>query len=262
MLFLLCILAVNIYSINRMTEFISKDIVDLQDIEKVQFLQSLQNDPAKYAAYVSDKKTRITTEAIDTKRSSFMKVAGDMAKFMDMDNNSRATLSRTSELSKAQSFLIDEQEKRKNIVKSNEDSTRRQVEINEWYYESKRETLFILQIILLMLLTITVLVAMTSYGFITQLTSDYLTGIILLLGLGTWFYRWYYTQYLRDRRYWNRRAFTTEVKDKDQKVCAEDVVEAPAMVPGTVTMYVPTLVPTEVPGLVPAPPPIQSGCSL
>jgi hypothetical protein len=243
-----------------MTEFISKDIVDLQDIEKIQFLQSLQNDPAKYSAYVSDKKARITTEAIDTKRSSFMKVASDMAKFMDMDNNSRATLSRTSELSKAQAFLIDEQEKRKNIMQSNEDSTRRQVEINEWYYESKRETLFILQIILLMLLTITVLVAMTSYGLITKLTSDYLTGIVLLFGLGTWFYRWYYTRYLRDRRYWNRRTFTTEVPEKEKEVCAEDIEASPTMVPGMVTMYVPTLVPTEVPGLVPAPP-IKSGCS-
>jgi len=237
-----------------MTEFISKDIVDLQDIEKIQFLQSLQNDPAKYAAYVTDKKTRITTEAIETKRSAFMKVAGDMAKFMDMDNNTRATLSRTSELSKAQAFLIDEQEKRKQIVKSNEDLTRRQVEINEWYYESKRETLFILQILLLMLLTITVLVGMTSYEFLAKRTSDYLIGIVLVIGLGTWFYRWYYTQYLRDRRFWNRRTFQATAPNTKEPVCAEDVAEAsgPAMVPGMVTIYVPTLVPTEVPGLVPA----------
>lgn len=237
-----------------MTEFISKDIVDLQDIEKIQFLQSLQNDPAKYAAYVSDKKARITTEAVDTKRSSFMKVASDMAKFMDMDNNSRATLSRTTELSNTQAFLIDEQVQRMNVAKSNEDSTRRQVEINEWYYESKRETLFLLQVILLMMLTITVLVAMTSYGFLAKLTSDYLTGVVLLIGLGTWAYRWYYTQYLRDRRYWNRRAFKAPPPDAKQGVCAEDVAAAagPAMVPGMVTMYVPQMVPTLVPGLVPA----------
>ena len=249
---------------SRMTEFISKDIVDLQDIEKVQFLQSLQNDPAKYAAYVSDKKARISTEAVDIKRSSFMKVASDMAKFMDMDNNSRATLSRTSELANAQSFLINEQEQRTNIVKSNEDSTRRQVEINEWYYESKRETLFILQIILLMLLTITVLVVMVNYGFITKLTSDYLIGIVLLFGLGTWFYRWYYTQYLRDRRYWNRRTFKEDVPTKGPPVCAEDIAEAsgPVMVPGMVTSYVPTLVPTLVPGLVPAPVSSGTGCAI
>jgi hypothetical protein len=236
-----------------MTEFISKDIIDLQDIEKVQFLQSLQNDPAKYAAYVSEKKGRITTEAIDTKRASFMKVASDMAKFMDMDNNSRATLSRTTELSKAQAFLIDEQVQREAVAKQNEDSTRRQVEINEWYYESKRETLFLLQVILLMMLTITVLVAMASYGLITQLTSNYLTGIVLLIGLGTWGYRWYYTQYVRDRRYWNRRMFKKDVQET-QEVCAEDLAEAagPQMVPGMVTMYLPRLVPTLVPGLVPA----------
>ena len=190
-----------------------------------------------------------------------MKVTGDMAKFMDMDNNSRATVSRTSELLKAQAFLIDEQDKRMNGIKSDEDSTRRQVEINEWYYESKRETLFILQMILLMMLTITVLVVMTSYGYITKLTSDYLTGIVIFIGLGTWFYRWYYTQYVRDRRYWNRQMFKIPTPDTN-KVCAEDIAAAsPAMVPGMVTTYVPTLVPTEVPGLVPAPPQTNSGCS-
>ena len=68
-----------------MAELISKDIVDLQDIEKIQYLQTLQADPAKYNAYLAEKQGAILSEVVDTKRASFVKVSGDMGRMMDMD---------------------------------------------------------------------------------------------------------------------------------------------------------------------------------
>jgi hypothetical protein len=90
--------------------------------------------------------------------------------------------------------------------------TRRQVEINNWYYENKRETLFILQLILLVVLSLVIVLGVTSYGWLPQEASDYLMGFILVVGLGTWMYRWYYTSTIRDPRYWSQRSFQQDGK--------------------------------------------------
>jgi hypothetical protein len=190
-----------------MAELISKDIVDLQDIEKVQFLQTLQADPAKYSAYVNEKSGRILSETVDTKRASFVKQSGDMARMMDMDHNSMAALDRTNDLASTQETIIKQQESQFGTVRFNKDMTRRQVEINNWYYENKRETLFVLQLTLIVIMTLVVILGVTSYGWITQMGADYLMGFVIIVGLGTWLYRWYYTSYIRDPRYWNQRSF-------------------------------------------------------
>jgi hypothetical protein len=191
---------------------LAKDIVDLQDIEKIQFLQTLQSDPAKYSAYIQDKTGRILNETVDTKRASFVKVSGDMARMMDMDHNSVAALNRTNDLASTQDQIIGEQAKRVGTINYNKDMTRRQVEINNWYYENKRETLFILQLILLVVLTLVIVLWLTSEKWIAQEASDYLMGFIIVVGLGTWMYRWYYTSTIRDPRYWSQRSFQQDGK--------------------------------------------------
>ena len=195
-----------------MAELISKDIVDLQDIEKVQFLQTLQSDPAQYSAYVQEKSGRILSETVDTKRASFVKMSGDMARMMDMDHNSIAALDRTNDLAATQDMIIQEQERQYSSKIYNKDLTRRQVEINNWYYENKRETLFVLQLILITVLTLVVILGVTSYGWITQMAADYMMAFVIIVGLGTWMYRWYYTANIRDPRYWSQRRFQEDGK--------------------------------------------------
>jgi hypothetical protein len=195
-----------------MTELISKDIVDLQDIEKVQFVQALQADPAKYAAYVADKSNRILSEVVDTKRASFVKVSGDMARQMDMDHNSRAALMRTEDLANSQTQIVGQQQAEIDSMKYTIDTTRRQTEINNWYYEDKRETLFVLQLILLVMLFVAIVLMVVAKGWLSEQAGDYVMGFAILIGAGVWLYRWYYTQNIRDPRYWNRRQFPQDGK--------------------------------------------------
>jgi hypothetical protein len=201
-----------------MTELISKDIVDLQDIEKVQFLQTLQSDPAKFQAYVNEKTGAIMNEVVDTKRAAFVKVAGDMARTMDMDHYSQAALLRTHDLAETQGYIVKEQDRLLGSKRYEQDTTRRQVEINNWYYENKRETLFVLQLVLLVMLTLVIVIGVASYGWITQTGADYLMVFVVVVGAGTWLYRWYYTRNIRDPRYWNQRRF-----EDDGKVGPPDV---------------------------------------
>jgi hypothetical protein len=193
-----------------MAELISKDIVDLQDIEKIQYLQTLQADPAQYAQFLADKQGRILSEVLDTKRASFIKVSGDMARMMDMDHNSQAALMRTMDLTNTQDQVIQQQMAQQAAVQQNVDTSRRQVEINDWYAENKRETLFVLQLVLLVVLAVTVTLAAQSTGWIGEEGANYLIFFFIMVGAGTWLYRWYYTAYIRDPRYWNRRTFAQD----------------------------------------------------
>ena len=184
---------------------ISKDIVDLQDIEKIQFLQTLQADPNAYAAYVNDKKSRIIAETVDTKRSSFAKLASDMARMMDMDHNSQAALDRTQDLANTQGGIINAQNKQYDSKIFNRDMTKRQVEINNWYYENKRETLFLLQLTLLVVLTVAVILGVQYYGWASSSGSNFLIFFVLFVGITSWVYRMWYTNYVRDPAYWSKR---------------------------------------------------------
>jgi hypothetical protein len=195
-----------------MTELISKDIVDLQDIERVQFLQTLQSDPAKYAAYVVDKTGRIMSEVVDTKRAAFIKAYGDMSRMIDMDHNSMAAFDRTNDLANTQDQIIQQQARELSARRQNVDLTRRQAEINDWYYENKRETLFVLQIVLLVMLTVVIILTASAQGWIGEAGANYLMGIVIMIGAVVWVYRWYYTQYIRDPTYWNRRSFRQDGK--------------------------------------------------
>jgi len=193
-------------------ENLHKDIVDLQDIEAIQYLQTLQAHPDQYNAFLADKQQKILAEVVDTKRASFTKMAGDMARQFDMDHNSLAAMNRTNDLAATQDQIIAQQELQEGSLKQNLDTTRREVEINNWYYENKRETLFVLQFILLVVLTVTIILAAQNYGWIGDQGADYLLGFVILVGAGTWLYRWYYTRTIRDPRYWNQRQFPQDGK--------------------------------------------------
>jgi hypothetical protein len=199
------------------TELISKDIVDLQDIERLQFLQTLQSDPSQYSQYVSEKSGRIISEVVDTKRAAFVKMYGDVGRTLDMDHNSLAALDRTSDLSNTQEQIIANQAAEQGTVKYNLDLTRRQTEINNWYYENKRETLFVLQMVLLVMLAVTVILGVSAKGWLTQDGADYLMVFVIVVGAGTWLYRWYYTANIRDPRYWSRRTFEQDGKFADPR---------------------------------------------
>jgi uncharacterized membrane protein len=133
-----------------------------------------------------------------------------MARMMDMDHNSMAALTRSGDLINTHDYVIREQEKEQNILKLNKDVSRRQIEINEWYYENKRETLFVLQLILIVMLTMVLVMGLHTYGFLNQQSSNLLISFTLLVGAGVWVYRWYYTSYIRDPRYWSQRTFSED----------------------------------------------------
>jgi len=99
---------------------------------------------------------------------------------------------------------------------ANLDSINRQIEINEWSYQNKLDTLFLFQIIFIALAFITVLMFLRSIGvigiaFIAYL-SVILVGMIILIIVN----RAMFSGHSRDTRYWNKLRFNEDNKKTNQ----------------------------------------------
>jgi len=92
-------------------------------------------------------------------------------------------------------------------TKYNTDLATRQMQINEWAYNNKLETLFIFQIVFLTLTFFAVLIYVQKLGFINIYFMGFVMLIVLFILAVVISNRISYTTKVRDKRFWNRRQF-------------------------------------------------------
>jgi len=86
----------------------------------------------------------------------------------------------------------------------------RQIEINEWTYKHKMDTLFIFQITFIGLLFVGVLMMLNKMGVVPWIFLVYSIVIVSILITIIIINRSVYTGYVRDKRYWNRKHFSED----------------------------------------------------
>ena len=91
-------------------------------------------------------------------------------------------------------------------------SVEKQTEINEWSYNSKRETLFIFQLIFIGLTITIVMYSMSSAGLLSEMFVLYVMIVIfVLLGI-IWYTKTVYSRSNRDKTHWNKVVFSEDGK--------------------------------------------------
>lgn len=83
----------------------------------------------------------------------------------------------------------------------------RQIEINEWEYNSKMDALFVYQIVFLGILTMSLILSLRQYGILGSAFMWYSNILISLLVITVIINRVYYNEKSRDRRFWNKIRF-------------------------------------------------------
>lgn len=100
---------------------------------------------------------------------------------------------------------MDEEEKKKHLY--NIDLATRQIQINEWAYNDKMETLFAFQLVFISLILLSVLFYFKGEGMLSGYFVWYaFLVLVLIVGLII-IYRAIYTARVRDPKYWSRREF-------------------------------------------------------
>lgn len=179
----------------------------LDDIQKIEFKSELMADPAKAQRYAQERQNKALQETMEIKRGNFQKAYYDMGRYMDMDHHARYYDVRNSDLNRAQNNIIQIVESNQSSLKFDTDNTKRQFLINEWYANNKLESLFFLQVAFLSLVGSLLVLMLGKTGIIPLPLNKYIIFIISAAAAITGIYRFVYTKYSRDVRYWNKRKF-------------------------------------------------------
>ncbi len=94
----------------------------------------------------------------------------------------------------------------------NIDLATRQIQINEWAYENKMDTLFVFQIVFISILLVTIIFYLKEIGAFPSSFVWYVIFILAIIVGIIIINRAVFTAKRRDRRFWNRRRF-----EEDQK---------------------------------------------
>ena len=88
----------------------------------------------------------------------------------------------------------------------------RQIEINEWTYQNRMETLFIFQLLFISLMIVAVLLYMKGLGIVGGAFVVYTISLLALVFITIIINRTVYTNTKRDTRMWSKRRFADDNK--------------------------------------------------
>ena len=83
----------------------------------------------------------------------------------------------------------------------------RQIQVNEWSYNNKMDTLFVFQILFMSLLFVGLLLMLKNQGYLADIFVWYSMGAILFIVIVMIINRSIYTNTRRDTRFWSKKRF-------------------------------------------------------
>jgi hypothetical protein len=208
------------------------------DLEKIEFKADMMGDPVKAQQYSQDRQAKAAEETLQIKRGSFQKAHYDMGRYMDMDHHARYYDIRNSDLNRAQNTIVNIAEANTGTMKLDLDNTRRQFLVNEWYAQNKLDSLFFLHVAFLAMISCLLVLMLSKTGVLPLLVGKYIIFIITAVAAITALYRFNYTKYTRDVRYWNKRKFSDSPGKLSKDMNCKDVEDLAAQAKETAQQIV------------------------
>lgn len=201
-----------------------------QDIEFNDAYGKLINEQGgNLASFIVQQQDNIRNSVQSQKDAAITKLYGDLDQSIKnqdsillMNNNYKAIKDIYTDVYNNQQKTID-------TIANDKSVNGRKYEMNEWSVGNKQETLFIYSMLFVALCTTTLLVLMRKIGIINTGLMSILILLLVLIVIFTVIYRRNYTNYLRDRRYWNRKKFRPETGPQIPNICdisSDDVQKA------------------------------------
>lgn len=160
--------------------------------------------------FVTQRIAEITNDAGLRKQNALETTYEYLYRTADMDQTSAAFAARSNNIQTVKDFIQSYNEQLSNTNKYDEQASKRQFEINEYYYHNKLETLFFLQLFFISGLIMAILIYLNNRGFLTTMMTGTATLLLFLMVLFVGVTRYFYTKRTRDNRLWHRRYFGTE----------------------------------------------------
>jgi hypothetical protein len=217
------------------TESIAALTSSLQDAELTTALTEMQNNPAALQTYLQRAQDKLYNNVTQQKDDTFQKVYGDLERASTTERAVYHYYKRNSDLNTLQKSVFDNQKSSADAVIHDRDLAKRQYEINQWTASNKKETLFVYSQMFIILCTFVILGYVWMKGILSTSVVMILSLIILLIVIFTIVNRSQYTDFLRDKRYWNRRLFPVYRPIPTPNICPTAPTATPPTAPATAT---------------------------
>jgi len=190
-----------------MSDSIQKQVLQLQDVEIMNSLGDLKQNPAQLANYISSQKAKLYNQVVQDHSDTFQKTYGDMVRSNDTINNTMYYFVRNKDLDKLQSAVLGNAQEEAEAASFDAQTGKRQVEVNQWTSSNKQDTLFFLQLMLILFTSLALLLYLQRLGGISLPVFTGISTVLSIALILTLVVRAQYTNKTRDNKYWNRRRF-------------------------------------------------------
>jgi len=196
---------------------------DADNLKAIQQEFEMRQNPAEYKAKIQAQLDKITNENKNMKRNAFARLFNEYGQHLDQEKNAQNYASRSTDVLAMVESNLKNTSGGMDFNKYNKDLSRRQIEINDWYYQDKLETLFFLQMFFMTMLTMSIVFYFQKTGMLSSAFAGFLTVVLLTIVGCAGMYRWWYTGVVRDSRWWYKRRFAKPIYKEEKKCgCEED----------------------------------------
>lgn len=187
------------------------DIIDYtkisQDVELASAFDVLKKDPVRYTQFLQDQQNKIYSEIVKQKDNSFDKVYGDLDRASKVQESILMNQKRTKELANIHKQLAENQQNSASAILHDKQIANRKYEMNEWSVNNKNDTLFVFSSGFIMLSGLLLITALYRIGMISSYVWVALGGPLIIVFILIVLRRAFYTDRLRNKRYWNKQNF-------------------------------------------------------
>ena len=179
-----------------------------------QNLQELQT-------YVQQAQQNLYNDVTGKKDAAMASAYGELKANTNALHGLQYYLKRNTQLNKVQEDIVGTVKAQAAAVQEDQNMAKRQNEINEWEAGNKRDTLFIYQMMLVGLSLTIILAYLMRIGVLGPYIFYGLVFALLVILIFTIVNRAQYTNFIRDRRFWNKRRFPTDTTPISTNLCLD-----------------------------------------
>lgn len=187
------------------------DIIDYtkisQDVELASAFDVLKKDPVRYTQFLQDQQNKVYSEIVKQKDNSFDKVYGDLDRASKVQESILMNQKRTKELANIHKQLAENQQQSASAILHDKQIANRKYEMNEWSVNNKNDTLFVFSSGFIMLSGLLLITALYRIGMISSYLWVALGAPLIIVFILIIVRRAFYTERLRNKRYWNKQIF-------------------------------------------------------
>lgn len=177
-----------------------------QELAMARLVSDLRNNN-KLGEFYAARKSELLGSVLNEHSDTFQKIYGDLGRASAANNNAMYYYVRNKDLNTLEEAIVNKSGSEAKAATHDSQLAKRQFEVNEWTANNKLDTLFVFQMILIALAVTGPMIYLNRMNIIPMTVITVVLGLVYLAILFTIVVRAQYTNYSRDKRYWNRRVF-------------------------------------------------------